>query len=79
MGDEFSRRRLLAGRVDVGSWDGMDDALAGDFDSSTDCDRELFDATLVIWTSRLQADEDVVVGAPEEDAAAEVMAAGRWE
>lgn len=63
-GGEFARRRLLAGRVGVGSWDFVDgDPFAGVFEDPTDWDRELFlDATLVIWTIRLQADVVAPVG-----------------
>lgn len=65
-GVESEMRRLLAGRAGDSLWGGLDDSVG--------CGRELLDATLVIWTSLLQADDEFVDGAEEGDL--EAMASG---
>lgn len=76
MGAESAKRRLLAGRTGDDVWHGVDDTLGYVFGGSVECGRKLLDATRVIWTSLLQAD-DVVVAEPQEGDV-EAMARGCW-
>lgn len=58
-------RRLLAGRPGDCIWDGVEVTSEDIFGVSVGCGRELFDATLVIWTSLLQGDVDGAQGDAE--------------
>jgi hypothetical protein len=77
VGVESAKRLLLAGRAGDDVWDDVDTTLADVLGGSVGCGRELLDATRVIWTSLLQADDDVVAGARKGDVEA-IASGGCW-